>query len=180
MNIKALITTLVLGSSSVALARPVGLPGGVPGPSVPGGVAVHDAHDARGEEAVIRDHRAQDTTPAEGSFRAPPFVPPWVTLGTADRIMDGSISFRVNPRLTNGFQTGFTTLRLQSTAGKTFVTRVEIKFANGGAQVVQLGKYLNASNPLITIDLAGDRRAIRSVAVVGRNARSSAFNVQAM
>jgi hypothetical protein len=103
-----------------------------------------------------------------------------VTLGTENQIVDGAMAFRVNARQNNGFANGFTTLRLQSTAGKSLINRVEIQFANGGRQVVQVGQYLNASSPMITIDLDGERRAIRSVTVVGRNARQSAFNVQAM
>lgn len=174
MNIKALITTLVLGSSSVAMARPVTVPGGVAGSSTPGTPGSYD------DAPVVRDHRTHAPAPVEGSFRSPPFVPPWVTIGTADQVMNGAMSFRVSPRLHNGFSSGFTTLRLQSTSGKSFISRVEIKFAHGGSQVVQLGKYLTASSPTITLDLDGDRRAIRSVTVIGRNARQSAFNVQAM
>jgi hypothetical protein len=235
MNIKALITTLLLGTSSVAMARPVSMPGGVLGSSgngnggivpsdragngnggivpsgragngnggivpsdragsgnggivpsgavspngnggfVPGGVVPRHHADA----PVVRDHRTQHAAPAPGPLHSPPFIPAWVTLGTVDRILETSIAFRADQRQT-GVANGFTTIRLQSTAGKSLISRVEITFANGATQVVQLGQYLTAASPVITIDLAGERRAVRTVNVVGRNARQSAFSVQAM
>jgi hypothetical protein len=52
---------------------------------------------------------------------------------------------------------------------------------NGRTQVVELNKYLMATSPTITIDLAGDAaRSIKNVTVVGRNARMSAYSVLAI
>lgn len=172
MKIKALITLLVLGStsvaSSVAMARPVLVSGYEGAP-------------------VVRDHRVHRISgpaPAPAPAPAPevmlpappPFVPQWTTLGTESRIIDGAMSFRA------GAQMGrFIALKLQSTAGKSLINRVEIKFANGRTQLVEVNKYLNASSPTITIDLAGeDARAIKGVTVVGRNARQSAYSVLAI
>src|SRR5690242_1903677 len=121
MNIKALITMLVLGSSSVAMAHPVSNVGFEGGP------------------VSIRDHR-------------PTFVPQWTMLGTENQIANGAVKFRVNAA------TGkFSMLRLQTTAGKSLINRVEIQFGNGARQVVALNQYLTASNPRITIDLDGDQ-----------------------
>lgn len=169
MNIKALITTLlVLGSSSVALARPVTASGHAGAP-------------------IVRDHRAHGPSapafepafePAYGgaTYHSRRFVPLWATLGAESRIVDGEMAFHVNP-----YRGRFTTLKLQSTSGKSLVYRVKIQFANGRTQVVELNRYLNASSPTITIDLAGDAaRAIRKVTVVGRNARQSAYSVLAI
>ena len=158
MNIKALITLLVLGSSSVALARPVAYSGQEGAPSV-------------------RDHRAPAPAPAyDGSFRSPPpFVPPWVTLGTERRMVNGEMAFRVHPSFGR-----FSTLRLQTTAGKSLIYQVKIQFPNGAVQTVALNQYLDAANPTITVDLDGSwARSIKKVTVVGRNARGSSFNVQA-
>jgi hypothetical protein len=159
MNIQALITLLVLGSSSVALARPVAYPGQEGAPSV-------------------RDHRAPASAPApayDGSFRSPPFVPPWVTLGTERRMVNGEMAFRVSPSSGR-----FSTLRLQTTAGKSLIYQVRIQFANGAVQTVALNQYLTAATPTITVDLNGSwARSIKKVTVVGRNARGSSFNVQA-
>ncbi|HSK05025.1 MAG TPA: hypothetical protein VK932_27440, partial [Kofleriaceae bacterium] len=108
----------------------------------------------------------------------PPFVPLWATLGTESRIIDGAMSFRVDPRLRSA---RFTALKLQSSAGKSLIHRVEIQFANGRKQIVALNQYLTAASPTITIDLAGDAaRSIRNVTVVGRNARQSSYSVLAI
>ena len=164
MNMKALITTLfVLGSSSVALARPVIVSG-----------------NAGAGAPIVRDHRAPAPSPAfepayGGSYHSGPFVPVWTTLGAESRIVDGEMSFRVSPYLGR-----FSTLRLQSSSGKALIYKVKIQVAGGRTQVVELNRYLNASNPTITIDLAGDlARSIKKVTVVGRNARRSAYSVLA-
>lgn len=160
MNIKALVTMLVLGSSSVAMARPVTASG------YAGAPIVRDH----------RDHRAPAPAPAyEGTSHSPPFVPLWVTLGTQSRIADGEMAFRVGPRLGR-----FSVLKLQSSSGKSLIKRVEIRFTDGRTQVVALDRYLSSSNRTIMIDLAGEwSRSIRNITVVGRNARSSAFTVLA-
>src|SRR5262249_8971941 len=156
---KALITLLVLGSSSVAMAHPVSYSG------------------IEGASVVVRDHRMPAPAPAyEGSFRSPVFVPQWTTLGTESQIASGAMKFHVSPSVGK-----FTMLKLQTAAGKSLINRVEIKFANGATQVVALNQYLTAANPRITIDLDGDSaRSIRNVTVVGKNARQSSFSVLAI
>jgi hypothetical protein len=194
MNIKALITTLlVLGSSTAAMARPVPVSGYQGAP-------------------IVRDHRTNRTptpppfvpapvdakplpppfvpapvdakplpppfvpAPIEVKPAPPPFVPLWVTLGVENRIVDGAMAFRVHPQMGQ-----FIALKLQHTSGKSLINRVEIKFANGQTQVVAVNKYLNASSPTITVDLAGEAaRTIKSVTIVGRNARASEFSILAI
>jgi hypothetical protein len=161
MKLKALLTMLVLGTSSIAVASPTPAP-------------------------IVRDHRTQ---PAPVFQPTPVHLPPvyqprpmppvqrpsWVTLGGVHQITDGAMTFRVG-RLARGFST----LKLQSAAGKSLIQRVLIQFMNGRTQTVELGRYLNASNPTITIDLAGGTRSIAKVTVIGRNARQSAFRVLAI
>ena len=172
MNLKALITTLVLGSSSVAMAHPVPAP-------------------------IVREHRAPIaddywTVPANPAPVYQPMhrpMPPqpapvyepafhrssWVTLASVNRIVDGRMSFRVGPAGER-----FSTLMLQNQAGKALISRVLIQFANGRTQVVEVNQYLNAANPTITIDLEGRARKIAKVTVIGRNARQSAYRVLAI
>jgi hypothetical protein len=161
MKLKALFTTLVLGSSlcaSVAVARPVSAP-------------------------IVRDHRAPAiescgpvyTPPVYQPRPLPPVYPSWMTLGGVDTITDGEMSFRVGK-----IAREFSTLKLQSTAGKSLIYRVQIQFTNGRTQTVELNRYLNAANPTITIDLDGRMRGIAEVTVIGRNARQSAFQVLAI
>jgi hypothetical protein len=163
MKLTALITTLVLGSSSVAMARPA-------------------------SPTVVRDHRTPVQQPAPIYQPAPqpaPIYQPapdyhrphhrsWITLGGIDHKVDGAMSFGVR------WGQQFSTLKLKSEAGKSLINRVVIQFANGRTQVVELNQYLNRSNPTITIDLDGRARAIAKVTVVGRNARSSAYRVLAI
>jgi hypothetical protein len=86
------------------------------------------------------------------------------------------MQFRVSPSFGR-----FSMLKLQTSAGKSFIHQVRIQFANGRTQLVKLDRYLNASSPKIAIDLDGDwARSIRNVTVVGRNARGSAFSVLAI
>ena len=153
MNTKAFITMLVLGSSSVAMAHPVSYSG------------------FEGAPVVVRDHRM----PAP-ELHSGPFVPQWTTLGTENQIASGAMQFRVSPSLGK-----FSMLKLQTAAGKALINRVEIKFTNGATQVVALNQYLTAANPIITIDLDGNKaRSIRNVTVVGKNARQSAYRVLAI
>src|SRR5438128_458736 len=100
MNIKALITTLVLGSSSVAMARPVTISGSVEA-SWGYGTA-----PAPAPAPIVRDHRMPAPLPApapafETSYHqrpsSGPFVPVWTTLGAMNRIADGEMSFAVSP-----------------------------------------------------------------------------------
>ncbi|HWO22058.1 MAG TPA: hypothetical protein VNO30_25020, partial [Kofleriaceae bacterium] len=114
--------------------------------------------------------------PVEVKPAPPPFVPLWVTLGTESRIVDGAMAFHVGQQMGR-----FIAIKLQHTSGKSLINRVEIKFANGQTQVVALNKYLTASAPTITIDLAGEAaRGIKGVTVIGRNARSSEYSVLAI
>jgi hypothetical protein len=166
MNIKALITTLVLGSSSVAMARPV--------------APIHD------RPIPVEPDGGPGYMPAPRPIYQPaprPYYPgayhraSWTTLGGVSHIVDGEMSFR--PARFRGEQQ-FSTLKLQSDAGKSLIYRVLIQFQNGRTQVVELNQYLNASNPSIQIDLNGRARSIAKVTVVGRNARQSAYRVLAI
>lgn len=177
MKLKALITTLVLGSSSVAsvaVARPVHAPINAP---------------------MVRDHRAPaaedcgpvHTRPApiyQPAHDPTPIYQPanprsrWVTLGSVDHVVNGEVSFRVGRFGRDDQQ--FRALKLSSEAGKSLIQRVLIRFTNGRTQVVEVNEYLNASNPSIKIDLDGRARSIAKVTVIGRNARQSAYRVLAI
>jgi hypothetical protein len=187
MNLKALITTLVLGSSSVAMAHPVSAP----------------IVDTRAPVADDCDHMHQAPAPVyqpapiyqPAPQPAPVYLPVrqpmppqpapiyqegpyqwgWTTLGGVSQIADGAMAFRVGR---SGEQ--FSKLKLQSDAGKSLISRVLIQFTNGRTQAVEVNQYLTASNPAITIDLDGRARAIAKVTVIGRNARQSAYRVLAI
>ena len=162
MKTIALVTALVLGSSSVALARPYATP-------------------------VVRDHRAPQvvvlpTQLPQQAPMTPTWYPPrpaprpaWLTLGTVNQIIDGDMAFYVGHRTSK-----LSTLKLQNLTGKTLVQRVLIQFANGRTQTVELNQYLMASSPTLTIDVQGEARSVTKVTVVGRNARQSAYSLLAV
>ena len=175
MNLKALITTLVLGSSSVAMAHPVSAPAPVSQP-------VYQPVS----QPIYRGPMPPQYAPGyEPAVYQPQYQhPSWVSLGSVDHIVDGQMTFRLGRAGRAGRFSGageqFSTLKLQSEAGKSLIQRVLIQFSNGRTQVVEVNQYLNASNPAITIDLEGRTRTIAKVTVIGRNARQSAYRVLAI
>jgi hypothetical protein len=175
MNLKTILVSLVLGSSSIALAAPAA-PAAAPAPA----------------SVVVRDHAAgtEYTTAAPNaiyykdgqSWRGMPKPPVYrpVTLASAMRLgTSGRASIAV------GSQAGkFDILRLTASAGKTFIKQVIVQFNNGQSQVVGLGKTLDGNDSL-TIDLAGNHREIRRIVVAGnelstgRRRPYGAFNITA-
>jgi hypothetical protein len=175
MNLKTILVSLVLGSSSIALAAPAA-PAAAPAPA----------------SAVVREHAAgtEYTTAApnaiyykdgqswRGTPKPPVFRPP-VTLVSGMRLTSGRASISV------GGQAGkFDTLQLTASAGKTFIKQVTVQFNNGQNQVIGLGKMLDG-NDRLTIDLAGNHREIRKIVVTGnelstgRRRPYGAFNITA-
>ena len=118
MRIKALITALVIGSSSVALAAP--------GP-------------------VVRDHRAVSARydghgNARFGFRPMPLR--WVTLAN-DTHLSGRAFIKVAPSARK-----FTKLELRADKGNTQIDKVLIQFANGRTQVVEQNARLTSGKPV--------------------------------
>lgn len=175
MNLKTILVSLVLGSSSIALAAPA-----APAPTS-ATVVVRD--HAAGTEYTVTD--AQAARPSaidykEGqSWRGIPKPPVYrpVTLASGMRLTSGRASIAV------GSQAGkFDTLQLTASGGKTFIQQITVQFNNGQNQVVGLRKTLDGNDSL-TIDLAGNHREIRKIVVTGnelstgRRRPFGAFNI---
>jgi hypothetical protein len=143
MNLKTVLIplSLVLGSSSIALAAPA-----APAPN--------------SATVVVRDHAAG--TEYTQSWRGEPKPPVYrsVTLASGLRLATGRTAVAV------AGQGRFDTLQLTASAGKTFVKQVVVQFGNGQNQVVGLGRTLDGNDSL-TIDLAGNHREIRKIVVTG-------------
>lgn len=179
-NVLASLASLVLGSSSVALAAPAF--------TVP----------AQGsyETTVVRDHRG-GWDPAVVQRPAQPedhmvYSPPWrpesrpvmrpVTLASGLRFnRSGRMEIAVGNKLGR-----FGSLQISAAGGRTFIQQVTVQFENGRTQVLRhLNRTLTGSETL-TLDLDGDRRAIRSVVVYGKPINSgwrpsaSAFTLTAV
>ena len=178
MNLKTILVSLVLGSSSIALAAPA-----APAPTS-ATVVVRD--HAAGTEYTVTDAQAarpnaigyKDGQGWRGIPKPPVFRPP-VTLASNMRLTSGRAAIAV------GSQAGkFDTLQLTASAGKTFIQQVVVQFNNGQNQVIGLRKMLDG-NDTLTIDLAGNHREIRKIVVTGnelstgRRRPYGAFNITA-
>jgi hypothetical protein len=164
MKIKALITTFVLGSSSVAMARPV-------------------------SPDFVRDHRApvEDDCNDEQPLPPPPPVrtrwnkvnwnnggyynqggyyhqPAPMMIGSGLHLANDGRTF-----ITVGLDKGrFTTLRLDGFTGRTLIQQVAIEFEGGQVQVARsLNRIIDGSRPLM-LDLDGGARRIVRVVVYGQ------------
>ena len=155
MNLKAIITAaFVIGTSTVALASPA-----------QGGVQV-----TANSSFQVRDHREPMPQPAYRPVYQPPIV------------VAPQLHVIANTKLTNGADKiwmrtqALSTIKLQATKGRTNVTQVAIKFANGRTQLVQENKMLTQSS-CIDIDLAGNVRNVTGITIFGQGGARSQFQV---
>jgi hypothetical protein len=168
MSLKALIATLVIGSSSVALAAPV-------------------VRDHRTDYAPTIDHRNAIDINASADIRfqhaqrpvrpMPPVyvAPTWVTLAN-DMQVNGRTSIKVAPTARQ-----FTKLELRAEKGNTSIDKVMIVFGNGRSQVVDLKTKLGKRDGSVSIDLTGNARSIERIVLVGRsNGRRASVDVLAI
>jgi hypothetical protein len=176
MNIKAIIASLVLGSSSVAMAAPA--------------VSVSVNARAGYGTTVVRDHRviaADDCAPAAQPVHTlpvhtlPAYSPPaqpiyqsppiWrqpvyrpVTLVSGAHFSGDGRTFITNPN--QGQQFG--SLQISAAGGRTFIQQVYVEFDNGQEQVVRNLNATLTGNQSLTLDLDGNRRSVRRVVVYGK------------
>lgn len=154
MKFSALVTTLVLGISSAAVAAP-----------------------ATDESTFLRDHRQIRPMPQDGYMRRPPIVDHgsygWKTLASNERLTRGRDAVQLYEPVRAR------TLKLEATGrGSQFIDKVMITFANGHTQVVELNKRLGRFQPL-TIDVPGRSRMISRIVVFGRGSWQSSYSVLA-
>jgi hypothetical protein len=177
MNIKSILATLVLGSSSVAMADP----SVTFSATARGSIGTTDVRDHRGyvaDPAIVTSYH-HDAAPAPvpqnfyrregwhgGGWNGEGFVPPAyrpVTLASG-------LSFAGSNRrfITVGADAGrFAALRIDAAGGRTFIKQVYVQFENGQEQVVRDVDRTLARGEALTLDLDGGRRAIRRIVVYG-------------
>jgi hypothetical protein len=165
MNIKAIIASLVLGSSSAAIAAP----------------SVTISATARGSigtpsygtsTTIVRDHRYPVAQPRQIYYRDRPMLwrghrmPPVVrsvTLASEMHFANDGRTF-----ITVGSQAGqFQKLDIRSATGRTFIKQVYVQFDNGQEQVLRNLDRTLVGNECLTLDLDGGRRSIRRIVVYG-------------
>jgi hypothetical protein len=181
MNTKLILASLVLGSSSIALAAP----------AAPGITVSTESYGA----ADIRDHRG-DATPyfrgdAAGYDRAPiaqPVAQPapsgiyrisWHPGGDGGRplppvyapvTLASGLHLAANSMTTInvGAQLGrFDKIEIKPTSGQTMVRQVYVQFADDQVQILRNVDRALAGGDCLTIDLDGNHRAIKRVIVYG-------------
>lgn len=159
MSLKSIIAAVVVvGSSSVALAAPSNY------------FTQTSIHAPSERIAYVTQHPVAQPDPCAPAPKRE------VTLGTESRIWKGTETFRVGQ-----YKGQFETVKLESQGFKSHIDNVTIRFANGRSQTVALDRYINAANPCLTIDLAGNNpRTIESITVTGANARQSSFSIVAV
>jgi hypothetical protein len=139
MSLKALIATLVLGSSSLALAAP-----------------------------VVRDHRALPA-PAQLRVQSRVDARWFRPLPMTRTILADDVKLtgpRTNIALSNA--KAYTGLELSSDGrGKVSVDRVVVHFGNGTTQIVNLNATVSPKTAPISIDLTGNARFITRIDVLG-------------
>ncbi len=185
MNIKSIIASLVLGSSSVALAAP-----SVSFQPAPAGsyttesaATVHSSSDPA-YSPMYRPAQPSAHDPAYSPMYRP--APQPVQRGRFDGgwrgawsrpayrqapvVLASQLSFHGQDRkfITVGAQVGaFRKLELNAAGGRTFIKQVYVQFADGQEQVIRnLDRTLSRGEQL-SLDLDGGRRAIRRIVVYG-------------
>jgi hypothetical protein len=171
MNIKAIIASLVLGSSSVAMAAP----------SVTVTATVQGSYGT----TIVRDHRDHDDDNRYILTSTPPAIQPtyqdegWNRGGFNGRklppvyrpvTLASGLSFAGDGRkfITVGAQAGrFETLQISAAGGRTFLQEVYVQFDNGQEQVIRNLDRTLTGNESVTLDLDGGRRGIRRIVVYG-------------
>ena len=189
MNTKALIVSLILGSSSVALAEPsIQL-------SAPAHGRLGATTQVKLATTIVRDHRDDDRRDDDRRVEvrrhddAPPAAPAITTTYRRDGwhgqggwngegqlppvyrpvMLANALAFGNEGRafITVGSQAGrFGTLQISAAGGQTFVKQVYVQFASGKEKVIRdLDRTLVGRDGL-TVDL-GCREAISRIVVYG-------------
>lgn len=148
--LKAIITTLVLGTAGTAVAdhRP----------------SVTFRGEARwGTPQPVQTHQ-RDRRPQWRNNT-------WVALTSPLRLDRNRTHIDVNQRR------AFSQLRLQTTNGASRIDRVIVQFENGGRQVIHVNQRLSPRNPMVNIDLTGNMRRVDRIVVMGDSRRGGAIQV---
>ena len=128
--------------------------------------ALADARYSRFERTRYRPAAMQVDTPRVNTT--------WQPLTSVERLDRGGDVFDLQGRAR------FAQLRLQNQTGRTVVRQIDIVFADGSRQCVQVNRALVGNHDMINIDLDGDARRIDKIFVDGRSARTGGYQLYAM
>jgi hypothetical protein len=198
MKIKALITMLVVGSSSAAMARPVTVSGHAEWTfgTKPAPVVVRDHRTQPAPmpaPIVVRDHRTQPAphfdcgTPAPQPVIVQPVrynrwkhggtyhqAPQPVMLGSELNLGEGRKFITVGESMGR-----FDTLQIAGGPGLIKIEQVYIQFGNNQEQVIRgIDRVLQGGQSL-TLDLDGNSRTIKRIVVYGKPMFRQTFGFRA-
>ena len=150
LKLKAALLSLVLGTSSVALASP--------------GLSFTANADATVLFApTVRDHRI----PAPYTMPARPQTS-WIALSAPASLRKGRAVIR--PEVARISQ-----LRLQASRGMTYIRRVDLRFGDGTYQSMPVNRWLTLAS---AIDLpTRDSRRIDSIMIIGSSGRGASYQL---
>lgn len=162
-KIAALVTTLILGASSAALAAP-GWADNSQGP----------ANDRFGDRMGDRGNdRGNDRAFARPAFR--PTIPTWTMLESSGSLARGRDFINVST------SARFSKLKLEATGrGSLYIEKLVIVFGNGQKQTVAVNKKLSARSGATMIDVDGRSRQIDKVMVLGRGGYRASYSLAAL
>ena len=172
-KLTALITTLVLGSSTVALAQPTTITtyrsdrSWIDRDANRDGFRDREVGRYRFDDRYDRSRREF----ARDDFGPRRYRSAWVALSSPLQLTGGRDVIDVRDRGT------FTQLRIQTSNGASLLDRVLIRFADGSRQVVNLDQSLSPRNPRMEILLDGNNRRIDSIQLLGNSRRNAAVQV---
>jgi hypothetical protein len=152
MNIKAIIASLVLGSSSIAMASP----------SAYGTTVVRDHRIDNNHTPIVQP--VVTTTYRDGwrGERMPPVYRPVLLASGMHFAGDGRTFITVGPQAGR-----FDTLQISADGGRALIKQVYVQFDNGQEQIVRDLDRTLLGNQSLTLDLDGNHRAIRRIVVYG-------------
>ena len=151
LNLKAALISLVLGSSSVAMASP----------SV---VFTADAQASFSFGPTVRDHRV----PSALTMPTRPWAS-WIALSAPTSLRNGMAVIR--PEASRISQ-----LRLDASRGMTYVYRVELRFRDGTYQTLPVNQWLTRASS-IHLQVRNRRQLVDSITVIGSANRYASHQV---
>ncbi len=179
MKIKALVTMLVLGTSSVAMARPATVRGSAGGTvtasaewSFSTATASDRDRDHRNGRVTVRDHRNPRNPPVVVRPSRPSYVianPRPFIEAPRFTVLGQGLSFSAQDHRKDLGLDGtklFNTLRIDAAGSAVTIQQVRVTFKTGETQTIPVNRTLRG-NQSLSYDLVGEWRPVTRVLVYG-------------
>ncbi|MBA3455588.1 MAG: hypothetical protein H0T42_21015 [Deltaproteobacteria bacterium] len=151
-NLKTIIATLILGSSSVALADT----------NFSFKASAHTSWGTPTTVPTVRDHRFSTT-----AYR-PMVRGTWISLAEP---MSGNAHLRLQS------QAQLNQIRIQSASGASYISHVSVRFMDGTRQSITLNKWVDGRNPMLQFSLDRSARVDRILIQGSAHGRRGSYQV---